>query len=250
MRLVLFKGGTRFGNIATGLNATAGSYTWTVGQTLDGGTATAGSDYRLYVRSTDNTLVDPSDYRFSLITQGQLQVTSPNGGESWVSGSQHSITWNANGYSGTVRLILFKNAGKIGQIVANLPAAQGSYNWTVGAYQGGTAPAGTLYAIRLMAMDGSQEDFSDGPFAITGSGALVADHLHADLGGIPAEWLELARRQQRLLVMSAGKNDSAALGLRLLGSLDPRLGVATDDGARSQRHAPAGKDMAARGDIL
>ena len=83
MRLVLFKGGIRFGNIATGLNAAAGSYTWTVGQTLDGGTATAGSDYRLYLRSTDNTLVDPSDYRFSLINPAQLQVTSPNGGESW-----------------------------------------------------------------------------------------------------------------------------------------------------------------------
>ena len=204
-----------------------GSYSWTVGQYI-GGTATASSGYRMYLRSTDSTIIDPSDYAFSLINQAQAQVTSPNGGESWVSGSQHAITWNANGYGGTVRLILFKNAGKIGQITASLPASQGSYLWTVGVHQGGTAPAGTLYAIRLLAADGT-EDFSDGPFAITGSGALVADHLHAELNGIPAEQLERARWQQRLLVMSAGKNDTATLGLRLLGSRDPRLGVATGD---------------------
>ncbi len=167
VRLVLFKGGVRLGNIATGIDAAAGSYAWTVGQTIDAA-GTPGSDYRLYLRSTDNTIVDPSDYRFALINPApQLRLTSPNGGESWPLGATRSITWNANGYGGTVRLILFNKAAKVGQIATGIPAAQGSYSWTVGSHDGGTAPAGGLYSIRLLAGDGSQEDYSDAPFAIT-----------------------------------------------------------------------------------
>ncbi len=168
VRLVLFKGGVRFGNIATGVDAAAGSFAWSVGQTFDSGMAPAGSDYRLYLRSTDNTLVDPSDYLFYLTAPAQLQVTSPNGGESWQLGSQQTITWNANGFTGTVRLILFEKNKKIGQIAASVPASQGSFTWTAGALEGGgVAQAGTLYSIRLRATDGSQEDYSDGPFALT-----------------------------------------------------------------------------------
>jgi hypothetical protein len=168
VRLVLFKGGTRFGNIAAGVDATAGSFAWTVGLTYDNGMAPAGSDFRMYLRSTDNSLIDPSDYRFALIAPAaQLQVTSPNGGENWTLGSTQNITWEANGYAGTVRLILFYKAAKVGQIAANIPASQGSYSWTVGQHQGGTAPAGSLYSIRLLAGDGSQEDYSDGSFTIS-----------------------------------------------------------------------------------
>ena len=167
VRLVLFKGGSRFGNIATGVPAANGSYSWTVGQTYDSGMAPAGTDYRLYLRSTDNTLVDPSDYRLALTEPAQLEVTAPNGGERWPLGATRNITWNANDYAGTVRLILFQKAAKIGQIVASLPADQGSYAWTVGSHANGTAAAGDLYSIRLLAGDGSQEDYSDGPFAIT-----------------------------------------------------------------------------------
>ncbi len=228
VRLVLFKGGVRFGNIATGVSASAGSYSWTVGQCIEG-MAPEGSDYRLYLRSTDNTLVDPSDYLFALIGPAQLEVTSPNGGENWESGTQQNITWNANGFSGEVRLILFEKAKKIGQIATGIPASQGSYLWTVGVHQGGTAPAGALYSIRLRAADGSQEDYSDGPFAISEGDALVADHRQAETIQPPREWLERARALQRLLVFSARGNDPAPLGMRLLGSRDPNLVVSTAD---------------------
>jgi len=228
VRLVLFKGTTRFGDIASGISATAGSYAWTVGQCIEG-TATEAANYRVYVRSTDNTIVDMSDYKFSLIDPAQLQVITPNGGESWTLGKTKTIAWKANGYGGLVRLVLFKNTKKIGQIASNIPASQGTYPWTVGAYEGGTAPAGILYSIRLLASDGSQDDFSNGPFTITDGGALIADHLCTDIKEVPEEWLAKAHDQQRVLVMSPWQNDTAALGLRLLGSRDPRLGVATDD---------------------
>ncbi len=168
VRLVLFKGGVRFGNVAINIPAAAGSYAWTVGQTLDSGTPPVGSDFRLYLRSSDNTLIDPSDRRFALIQAApQLRLTSPNGGESWPLGATRSITWNANGYGGTVRLILFHKAAKVGQIATGIPASQGSYAWTVGNYAGGTAGPGGLYSIRLLAGDASQEDYSDAPFELT-----------------------------------------------------------------------------------
>lgn len=166
VRLVLFKGGVRLGNIVKGVAAGAGSFAWAVGQTIEA-EATAGSDYRLYLRSSDNTIVDPGDYRFSLIVPAQVQVTVPNGGESWANGSQRAITWDANGYLGNVRLILFRNAAKIGQIATGIPASQGTYLWTVGVHSNGTAAPDILYSIRVMAADGSQSDFSDGSFTIT-----------------------------------------------------------------------------------
>ncbi len=165
VRLVLFQNGTKLGNVATGLAAAAGSTTWTVGQ-YEGGTA-MGPGLRLYLRSTDNTVIDPSDAQFSIIAPAQLQMTSPNGGENWTIGSSHAITWNANGYVGTVRLVLFRNNTKVGQIATGINAAAGTYTWTAGQYSGGTAPAGSLYSIRLLAGDGSQEDFSDGPFTLS-----------------------------------------------------------------------------------
>ncbi len=168
VRLVLFKGGSRFGNIATGLPAASGSYSWTVGQTYDHGAAPAGSDYHFYLRSADNTLVDRSDFRFSLISPSQLQLTSPNGGENWSKGSSHAITWKAqSGVTGTVRLVLFKNNTKIGQITTGIDVAVKSYTWVVGQHAGGTAPAGELYSIRILTTDGTESDFSDGPFTIS-----------------------------------------------------------------------------------
>ncbi len=225
VRLVLFKNGVRFGNIAANIPAAAGSYAWTVGQTLDSGMAPKGSDYRLYLRSTDNTIVDPSDYRLGLIEPAQLEMTSPNGGESWELGTTQNITWNANGYAGTVRLILFQKAGKVGQIVGSLPADQGSYAWTVGTHQAGTALAGINYSIRLLAGDGSQEDFSDGPLTLIENEALIVNHQHTALDAIPGEWLEQASRH-KLLVLSALGNDPVTLGLRLLGNSDVRLAIA------------------------
>ena len=238
VRLVLFKAGVRFGNIAANIPASAGSYSWTAGQTLDSGMAPEGSDYRLYLRSTDGTLIDPSDSRLALIEPAQLELTSPNGGESWELGTTQNITWNANGYVGTVRLVLFQKGTKIGQIVANLPADQGSYAWTVGTHQAGTAPAGIYYSIRLLAGDGSQEDFNDGPLTLVENEALIVDHQHTTINAIPGEWLDQASRH-KLLVLNARGGDPVALGLRLLSGRDARLettgnfkgiGLALDEG--------------------
>ena len=97
---------------------------------------------------------------------GCLTVNSPNGGESWVLGSVHNITWT-NTCNKSVKIVLRKGSVKIGNIITNIPVSQTSYSWTVGTYQGGTAVTGTDYKILIKTMDGSSMDASNGNFSIT-----------------------------------------------------------------------------------
>jgi len=60
-----------------------------------------------------------------------LQVTSPNGGESWTPGSVHQITWTSSNLSPSGTLYIFYSYGGGWQQVANLPPSAVSYNWTV-----------------------------------------------------------------------------------------------------------------------
>ena len=101
-----------------------------------------------------------------IASAGCLTVNSPNGGESWVLGSVHNITWT-NTCNKSVKIVLRKGSVKIGNIITNIPVSQTSYSWTVGTYQGGTAVTGTDYKILIKTMDGSSMDASNGNFSIT-----------------------------------------------------------------------------------
>lgn len=164
--LVLYKGTAKLGNIATGLNAAAGTYAWSVGA-YNKTRALAGTNYRVYLRGSDGSLLDTSDANFSLLNPSKLQVTSPNGGESWVLGTTQAITWTAGTFTGKVKLSLYNKATKVGEIVTGLLAKQGTYQWKVGTTKAGTAAAGTTYAIRVEALDRTQSDYSDSWLALT-----------------------------------------------------------------------------------
>ncbi len=101
-----------------------------------------------------------------IASAGCLTVNSPNGGESWVLGSVHNITWT-NTCGKAVKIVLRKGAAKIGNIVTNIPANQTVFPWTVGNYQGGTAGTGTDYKVLVKTMDNSAKDASNAYFSIT-----------------------------------------------------------------------------------
>ncbi|HEX7502750.1 MAG TPA: Ser-Thr-rich GPI-anchored membrane family protein, partial [Acidobacteriota bacterium] len=101
------------------------------------------------------------------INTSQLQVTSPNGGESWTRNSTRAITWNAGTFTGKVKLSLYNKAAKIGEIATGISATTGTYSWKVGVTSTGTAAAGTTYSIRIEDLNRSQSDYSDATFAIT-----------------------------------------------------------------------------------
>jgi hypothetical protein len=103
---------------------------------------------------------------------GALTVTSPNGGESWPLGAMRPITWTGPTTSGSVTLMLARGGAKVGAIAENVPAGQGTYAWTVGQYQGGTAPAGSGYVVIVSDPAGGADDESNAPFTITSGPGL------------------------------------------------------------------------------
>ncbi len=99
-----------------------------------------------------------------------ITVTSPVGGEHWLSGSHHNITWIYGGLPDTnmVKLLLYCNGTLLGSIAENVAIGSngsGTYDWTVGKL-GSTAVDGYKVRIRRMA---SAQPYGESPqaFSIT-----------------------------------------------------------------------------------
>jgi hypothetical protein len=73
---------------------------------------------------------DVSDELFS-INLINIALTSPNGGEILKSGAVRQITWNSVGVSNINIYISWANDVFDSQVAVNVPAASGSYSWTV-----------------------------------------------------------------------------------------------------------------------
>ena len=158
--LRLEKGGAEDHWIACNIPNT-GSYTWQIpyNQTPD-------SDYRVgvYFFNGVTWLGDTSDADFTVGPGDSTTVTSPNGGESWASGTQHNITWTSTGTVGSVYLRLEKGGVPQYWIACGI-ANTGSYTWRV-PY---TQAAGTNYRIGVYFHNGVTwlGDTSDADMAIT-----------------------------------------------------------------------------------
>ncbi|NIM17440.1 MAG: hypothetical protein GTO45_35965, partial [Candidatus Aminicenantes bacterium] len=90
-----------------------------------------------------------------------LTVTSPNGGESWEIGSQHTITWNSSGSVGNVDIEYSTNNGESWIEIATGTPNDGSRLWTV------PDTVSNQCLIRVFEPDGSPVDTSDDVFSIT-----------------------------------------------------------------------------------
>ncbi len=92
-------------------------------------------------------------------------MVAANGGESWNRNSS-GYPWNACGCQGTLKITLWQNGGLIGTIADGVNPAAGTYAWAVGAYNGGVAPLGTGYTIKIEDNGSDLEDESNGVFSI------------------------------------------------------------------------------------
>jgi len=115
-----------------------------------------------------------------------ITVVSPNGGESWVVGTKHVITWNASGLtSGSVLRVSFSTDGgatwdtvpKAG----NLAYTARSFNWDI------SGPATTRGRILVANISGSQtlaSDKSDTTFTtvLTSNQPYVVDSMRVGSG--------------------------------------------------------------------
>jgi len=170
--IMLLKDGSWVGNIAYNVDPGLGTYTWTVGQ-LKTGTAPVGTGYKVKIQETGTSVFDRSDNSFSIISSQPIVVTSPNGGESWVSGATEAITWTAAGVSGPLTIMLLKDGSWVGNIAYNVDPGLGAYAWTVGQLKTGTAPAGTGYKVKIQENGTSVFDRSDVAFTITASSSIA-----------------------------------------------------------------------------
>ena len=105
------------------------------------------------------------------IRSQSVTITSPNGGEIWTAGNPQKIAWTFSDIpdGSTVKLVLFQNGGKMGNIVQNISIGSnkaGFHNWAAGAVEGGSVPPGTGFLIRIISMNGTFKDESDGTFEL------------------------------------------------------------------------------------
>ena len=122
-----------------GSSATTGTlFTIGVGSTLTGGTGTVTIN-SVTLRDCDNVTLASAIGTTASVTVDRsvptVAVTSPNGGETWVAGSVHAITWTASDAEGVaangVTLEYSANNGGSWLPVASGLANSGSFSWTI-----------------------------------------------------------------------------------------------------------------------
>jgi hypothetical protein len=163
IKITLWKDGVWIGRIANNIDPNLGSHDWTVGQ-HSGGMAAMGSGYTIKIKEIGTAVNDVSDAPFTL---SPLNVTSPNGGESWTPGAIKKITWDAYGLSGNLKITLWKDGVKVGRIGGNINPDLGYYDWTVGQHSGGMAAMGSGYTIKIKEIGTAVNDVSDAPFTLS-----------------------------------------------------------------------------------
>jgi hypothetical protein len=101
VEIQLFKNDVFHSSITTS-TPSDGEYTWNIP-----GNTPSGDDYKVKILSADDgNIFDMSDGSFEIINN-EITVISPNGGESWLVGSTHQITWSDN-INGNVKIDLYQ----------------------------------------------------------------------------------------------------------------------------------------------
>ena len=90
-----------------------------------------------------------SEETASFTPPATLTLTSPNGSEHWRRGQVQAITWEARDCSGTVSLDLLQHGSLKGVIATGIPAADGTFSWTVGRLADGSWCTGADMTLRI-----------------------------------------------------------------------------------------------------
>jgi hypothetical protein len=204
VRIDLWKGGV-FNSLITASTPSTGSYTWAI---PNANTLVPGNDYKVkvmvsYNSGTTTSVYDFSDANFTINQGPYIIVTSPNGGEVWVRGTTHIVTWLDN-IPQNIRIELWKG-GIFNSLINAQTPSNGSCFWAIPA----TTLAGNDYKVKVMAINNTATntlfDLSDNNFTILASNIInnslksasaevsgndikiypnpCADLLHVDLSG-------------------------------------------------------------------
>ncbi len=193
VKLLLFRGETEVGIIATNLPMAVRTYSWQVGQT-DRGYATPGSNYKIKAKVMGQPIADFSDRPFTIsggVTmdlgamevrgkrpsfQAPVKVLYPNGGESLQKAVVNEIRWESTDSFGTPRIIIKRGSSVVKTyeptgVFAIRRGNQSTWSWVIPVDLG----AGNDYRIRLENSVGRLSDESDGNFSITEDPLIVVN---------------------------------------------------------------------------
>jgi hypothetical protein len=177
-------------------NAIAGTYTVTVTGSGPNGTPVHRRAIAVDVNTNANTMT----------------VTAPNGGESWTTGSVHTLSWVRTGVVDSVKIEYSTNNGTQWTVVTNgIPATPSTYSWAVP-----NTPT-TQALVRMSWTDSSAvSDVSNAVFAITLATFPILstspDSLVASLniGGTTSSTLTIGNSGTADLIWSISESGSLA----------------------------------------
>ncbi len=95
-----------------------------------------------------------------LALAGGITVVSPNGAESWFSGTSRDVTWISSGVAGNVKIEYSENGGSSWSVAAASVANTGLYAWTL------PSCVSASCLVRVTSRDGAASDASDAVFSI------------------------------------------------------------------------------------
>ena len=140
-------------NVVSSVPAASGSYSWTVSNTPS-------TECLVRISDVGNaTVFDVSDSAFTI--SSLVTVTAPNGGEVWAGYEQQNITWTSHDITNVKIEYSTDNGGAWLDVVASVPAASGSYSWTIP-----NTPSSQCLVRVSDASNASMNDISDATFTI------------------------------------------------------------------------------------
>ena len=165
------------------------THTISAGKTSTSWTLTGKSDTKtegneaiaINVTSVTNATESGTQREKLTLTDGSasttLQVSTPNGGETWTAGQRYMIRWDYKG-AGKVKIELL-NSGQVAQVISKSTKNRGLYKWRIPS----TLNEGQSYRIRIAStVDSDEIDSSDGNFSIVGAGTIPTVSLSCTPG--------------------------------------------------------------------
>ena len=173
VKVLLFQGGARVSVIADRA-PNSGSCSWTIAASVVPGR------YAVRVRTLDNAVLDNSD-EFAIAgpassgtssgtssAASPVRLLKPNGKERIVLGRLYPIAWEARPGgppNALADLSLWREGRQIGIIAQGIALKLELFDWTAGRFQGGAAPPGDGYTVRIQVRGTNARDESDRSFA-------------------------------------------------------------------------------------
>ncbi|MHB9031402.1 MAG: T9SS type A sorting domain-containing protein, partial [Candidatus Latescibacterota bacterium] len=155
VRLEYATEGAAWTEIASNLDAASGTCAWTIPAHITNTTCRIRVTY-----ASDSTITDISDNPFTILTKPAITVTAPNGGETWITGTTHNITWQSAGVD-FVKIEYTPDGAHWTVIASSVNASAHGIPWTI--------PAVTAYQcfVRISSMTApAAGDQSDSSFTL------------------------------------------------------------------------------------